>query len=280
MVKHIESQQYKIISFKLEDKSVYNFIVDEASDFSTDNSLIELQQLFDVNFLKQHAHNILIKGGRGQTLLFHLSPDFNPKLTSDFKHLLPQEQNPSSLPLCLRAYLRGGMIGRIMHDKFLKYSATASRACDEFFMLKKMLAANLPVPTPIMGLEVVKGVFMKNAILMAQIPNTKNLAEILNNRSFTAQECLNIGQTLANFFAHNVYHSDLNIRNILLNDEGKCFLIDFDKCHIENQPLMKIDIGKMLSRLERSFEKELTLNSNLKFKMEDFKQICQPINHA
>ena len=54
---------------------------------------------------------------------------------------------------------------------------------------------------------------------------------------------------------HNVYvnHTDLNIHNILLDKDGKVWLIDFDKCAVKKGEGLK---KKNLNRLLRSFRKE------------------------
>ena len=53
---------------------------------------------------------------------------------------------------------------------------------------------------------------------------------------------------------NQVNHTDLNIRNILLDHQGKVWIIDFDKCF--QQPGAGWQKGN-LERLLRSFHKEL-----------------------
>lgn len=55
---------------------------------------------------------------------------------------------------------------------------------------------------------------------------------------------------------HNlqVCHTDLNIHNILLNDKGQFWLIDFDKCYQSKGDKWK---PSNLERLQRSLRKEV-----------------------
>ena len=62
-----------------------------------------------------------------------------------------------------------------------------------------------------------------------------------------------IGQTIAKFHHHQIYHHDLNIHNIMLDIENEVWLIDFDKCGIRQGSNWK---NSNMARLKRSFEKE------------------------
>ena len=66
-------------------------------------------------------------------------------------------------------------------------------------------------------------------------------------------------KTIKKFFDNNILHTDLNIRNILLNEDSSVYIIDFDKCFIK--PMKKEDKEKIVNRLLRSFIKEKTKKS-------------------
>ena len=111
------------------------------------------------------------------------------------------------------------------------------------------------MPRPLIAREQVGSIWIKNDIVVEQIPNTKNIAEILEQGELTQGQMRKIGMMLRRFFDAGLMHTDLNIRNILIDNEDQCFLIDFDKCEIRAN-LSKSDERSMLSRLERSFNKE------------------------
>lgn len=266
----------------------------------------KLEQLFNNAWRRDHSRNVVIKGGRGQTVLFDLplsalssSPNTNStdpasaELDSTLAspHLPTNAASPSkeslspdsalayeqiadalwpssddSVSWCYRQYLRGGLVGKIISSHFFRYAKLAHRARDEFLMLLKMRMLGLPVPRPIVAKETQGVMTLSNEIIIEQIPNTQNLFEILSLREMSENEALKLGKMLANFFQYNVHHTDLNLRNVLLNDAGEFFLIDFDKCYFEaNQFKSALLITKMLDRLQRSFNKALTLNPGFKY---------------
>ena len=80
-----------------------------------------------------------------------------------------------------------------------------------------------------------------------------------------------IGKTISLFFKENILHTDLNIRNILINEEGMVAIIDFDKCVCTKLSKdMKIS---MINRLLRSFKKEISrdLTKKIYFNESNFK---------
>ena len=167
--------------------------------------------------------------------------------------------NLPSYPLCLRQYRRGGFVGKFIKHSFLRCSRFAQRARLEFALTSQLYAQKLPVPRPLIAREVMGTFTVENAIVVEQIPHSRNLAEILaTGRPLTQEDLKLIGQTLAHFFVAHVWHSDLNLRNILLTDVGKCYVIDFDKCECRKK-FGAHEVELMLSRLERSFAKEKML---------------------
>jgi 3-deoxy-D-manno-octulosonic acid kinase len=64
-----------------------------------------------------------------------------------------------------------------------------------------------------------------------------------------------IGRTIARFHQLGVYHDDLNCHNILLNEQGEIFIIDFDRG--DKRTPDKVWQQANLDRLLRSFNKEL-----------------------
>lgn len=220
-----------------------------------------LAQLFEPSFIKEHALHWTAKGGRGQTLLFELESKYLfQKIDSVAQECSnlggPTIIAPSSMHLCYRQYLRGGLIGKVIKRSFLSCSAQAHRAVDEFKMLLKMRLLGLPVPRPLVACE--RSVFLtvQNEIIIEEIQGTQNLAEILRERPLSDMELDSIGTTLYHFFKFNVHHTDLNLRNILLDSSGNCYVIDFDKCKFESNPYQSVIIvNNMFKRLERSFNK-------------------------
>lgn len=257
------TDNYRQLSFMRLDVGEVNFLVDPKSGFN-DSTLYEtLQHYCDPTYLQEHALDVRFCGGRGQTMLFTLGPKdigalYGP--VRDFALEAAKSEQPlqTTFPLCLRFYRRGGLIGKLLKEGFWRWSKTAQRARAEFELTSQLYAEGFPVPRPLLAREGFNHCFVTNALVMEQLPHTQNLAEILAQRALTPEEIILVAHTLARFFKAGVYHSDLNIRNILLTDDSSgCYLIDFDKC--SRGKLSQDLVTQMLSRLERSFTKEQEL---------------------
>lgn len=68
-----------------------------------------------------------------------------------------------------------------------------------------------------------------------------------------------------------MYHADLNINNILFDDSGNVFIIDFDRGEIKT-PDKKWQQSNM-SRLQRSFLKEQSRNSSFHWQENDWQSL-------
>ena len=73
-----------------------------------------------------------------------------------------------------------------------------------------------------------------------------------------------------------VNHTDLNIHNILLDNDGKAWIIDFDKCYQQQGEAWK---EANLQRLLRSFNKELN-KRQIKWTQNDWQCLFNAYQHA
>jgi len=182
--------------------------------------------------------SVEFRGGRGQTLLY----------------------KKDGLELVLRHYKRGGLIGKLIKDKFCLFENHCHRAFDEFYLLAELLKRNLPVPRPIIAKEQRFGLCLVQDIVVERFIGFDDLSYVIAKRALTDEEYESIGLCVKRFFDANVYHTDLNIRNILINNESKVSVIDFDKCFLLNNLSDKLK-HSMIERLLRSFHKEISKNS-------------------
>ena len=89
--------------------------------------------------------------------------------------------------------------------------------------------------------------------MMHRIPNARTLMHILMTEELTEGYWIAVGSVIRRFHEKGIYHADLNANNILIDEGGRCFLIDFDKCKIK-----KINLKwqkENLLRLKRSLNK-------------------------
>ncbi|MFU8863384.1 MAG: 3-deoxy-D-manno-octulosonic acid kinase [Rhodobacterales bacterium] len=155
--------------------------------------------------------------------------------------------------LVLRHYWRGGMVGRFNKDRYLRVAVENSRAMREFTLLRWMRDQGLPVPRAVAARYAPAGLFYRADLLMERISGTRTLADHLATEPLSASEWEHIGAVIARMHGLGVHHSDLNCRNILLDEESAVWLIDFDKC--DRRPPGAWAQAN-LERLHRSFAKE------------------------
>lgn len=156
----------------------------------------------------------------------------------------------------LRHYYRGGLIGKINKDWFFAVPLAKSRAMAEFAMLQQMVQLGLPVPKPVAALYTARGAGYSADILLQLIPGSIDICHLLQQRALTASEWQQLGAMLKKFHLAGAYHSDMNCHNMLLDPQGKFWLLDFDKCAF--RPGQGWQQGTM-DRLLRSLRKEARL---------------------
>lgn len=153
----------------------------------------------------------------------------------------------------LRHYQRGGLVTKISEDKYLWLGLKFSRPWQEWNLLEKMQDKGLPVPAPAAIQVERKGIFYKADIMMHRIPHSRTLMHILITEELAEGHWISIGSVIRRFHEEGIYHADLNANNIMLDDGGRCYLIDFDKCGIR-KPRLKWQKENLL-RLKRSLNK-------------------------
>ncbi|MUI52534.1 3-deoxy-D-manno-octulosonic acid kinase [Aliivibrio fischeri] len=155
----------------------------------------------------------------------------------------------------LRHYRRGGLFGKIIKDHYIFIGWEKSRSYQEFQLLKTLKEAGVNVPKPIAA-RTIKRTFCYQADLLSEkIPNAQDLVSILQEKPLSKEMYQKIGNEIRKMHAAQVNHTDLNIHNILIDDNDKVWIIDFDKCYQQ-----KGDDWKKgnWDRLKRSFVKEVT----------------------
>ena len=153
----------------------------------------------------------------------------------------------------LRHYRRGGLIARFNPDRYRLAAARDSRGMREFALLRWMSASDLPVPAPVAARQVIQGRQYTADIIVSMIPETQNLVQRLVTAPLSAEQWQAVGRAIRLLHDAQVFHSDLNAHNILLSDNGKAWIVDFDKCDIRPDGEWK---SGNLKRLERSLRKE------------------------
>ena len=179
--------------------------------------------------------------------------------------------------MVLRRYYRGGLMAKLSKDSYLFTGYKSARASAEMIMLKAMHEMGLPVPRPIAAIVERTGLFYcKNAILIERIENAVDAFQSLAENVWTTEMWFKLGQLIRRFHVKGVYHSDMNIHNILLDNVGNFWLIDFDKCEFrkQNQGWQQ----ETLNRLKRSLLKEQTKHPEFHFQENNWQSLLNGYN--
>ncbi len=158
----------------------------------------------------------------------------------------------SNGPTVLRHYLRGGLVAPLNHDRHLWRGANRARSFVEFRLLRELLRRGLPVPQPIAASYVRDGLTYTAAILMQRLVGVRSLADLAAADPATVPWA-ETGRLVARFHREGLDHADLNAHNILYDEAGKGWLIDFDRgrMHIPETAWRE----RNLARLQRSLLK-------------------------
>lgn len=127
----------------------------------------------------------------------------------------------------LRHYRRGGLRARLGRESYLWLGAARVRALAEVRALAHLRDAGVRVPEPLGAAYWRSGLYYRNAILVARIEGARALAGQLDRADPRA-----VAQAVAAMHTAGVRHADLNAYNILFDDCGRVWLIDFDRARI------------------------------------------------
>jgi 3-deoxy-D-manno-octulosonic acid kinase len=152
----------------------------------------------------------------------------------------------------LRHYRRGGLIGTLVSDRYWWTSEESTRPFAEWALTHHLYRAGLPVPAPIAARYRRSGLSYTGDLITERLGGVRTLASLLGSDSLPMTTWIEIGRCVARFHDRGVCHADLNAHNVMLSDDGKAFLIDFDRGSLRNPGLWE---DSNLVRLRRSLEK-------------------------
>lgn len=170
-----------------------------------------------------------------------------------------------------RHYHRGGMVAALLGDRYLGRRAENSRGFREWCMLSAMKKQGLPVPVPIAASRIQSGPWYRADLVTEFVPEARTLADWLLRDTLESGLWRRIGSVIRRFHNCNVYHADLNARNILISHSGEVVLIDFD-----NSRFRKTGRNwrrQNLARLQRSLHKFARLQPGFRFAAQDWQDL-------
>ena len=171
------------------------------------------------------------------------------------------------LPLVLRHYWRGGLMGKLNPDRFWFSGVENSRAMAEFRLLSQLRELGLPVPRPVAARLQRSGLCYRADLLIEQIVGARDLVHLLRERPLAEAQWRAVGALIAQLHRAGAYHSDLNAHNLLLDGDDKLWVIDFDKCGLRDPGPWQ---AEMQARLLRSLRKESGLHPEFHWREADW----------
>lgn len=129
----------------------------------------------------------------------------------------------------LRHYLRGGLPGRLIRDRYLWLGESLARPFAEWRLLFEMFhELELPVPRPVAARVERAGLWYRGGIITERMEGVA-LAEALAQDGLDPELWQAVGHCLARFHRVGIAHADLNAHNILIAADGHVSLLDFDR---------------------------------------------------
>ena len=150
----------------------------------------------------------------------------------------------------LRIYHRGGLVRRLSRSSYVYTGADRTRPFAEWRVNRRLLDAGLPVPEPLAAAFERRGPFYTGALLTRRIPDALPLPKAAGRMA--SGDWKRLGGMLGEAAGAGLRHPDLNANNILMDSNGKFWLLDFDRAWIADN---SFDPGPMIGRLQRSMRK-------------------------
>lgn len=153
----------------------------------------------------------------------------------------------------LRHYRRGGWMARASKDAYWWRGEQRVRSVREFALLQQLQQLGLPVPAPVAAFYRRAGLRYRAAIILMRIEPAVSFANLVSALP-TAAPWVGVGEAIGRCHRQLARHADLNANNVLLDADGKAWLIDWDKGEVETRAGPWRD--RVLERLARSLRKE------------------------
>ena len=172
----------------------------------------------------------------------------------------------------LRHFVRGGLVNKLVRDRYVWTGEHNTRPFAEWRMLAKMADSGLRVPRPAAARYCRHGLVYTADIITVRIPKVRPLSELIAVQSCAAAFWESLGKSVQAFHAEGVYHADMNAHNLQIDDDGELWMLDFDRGRLLQPGAWQ---QKTLSRLHRSLNKIRSANPALHVNAENWEQFLE-----
>lgn len=127
----------------------------------------------------------------------------------------------------VKYYTRGGLFGLLVSHRYLKLGSVRSEL--EYKMLETVRKLGVSAPEPI-GFLWSGGLFYRTWLVTREIEKRSTLAELALKDEELARAAVDALVKQVNILLeHGIFHVDLHPGNVLVDQQGQVFLVDFDK---------------------------------------------------
>jgi 3-deoxy-D-manno-octulosonic acid kinase len=172
----------------------------------------------------------------------------------------------------LRHFMRGGLVRKLISDRYVFTGEDKTRSFAEWRMLAKMADSGLRVPRPAAARYCRHGVFYTADIITVRIPGVMPLSAYIAGVGADSGFWWSLGESIRRFHAEGVFHADMNAHNLQIDEHGGLWMLDFDRGRLLPPGTWQ---QKTLSRLHRSLEKVRGMNPALNFGKEHWEQLLE-----
>lgn len=150
----------------------------------------------------------------------------------------------------LRHFQRGGLVRRLIHDRYLFTGLNRSRPFREARLLAQMVEMGLPVPRPVAARVDLAPPFYRGDLISERVPG-RPLSHWLADDQADAGLFESVGRLIRRFHDRGICHADLNAHNILISDDA-IHLIDFDRGRLRRPGRWRqVDIDRLVRSIRK-----------------------------
>jgi 3-deoxy-D-manno-octulosonic acid kinase len=133
-------------------------------------------------------------------------------------------------PVVVKYYTRGGLIHYLVKRRYLKWGKTRSQI--EYELLQKIRKIGINAPEPVV--QAYRGhLFYKAWLVTREIRHPLSLVRLSMQDETLARRAANsVTEQISLLIQNNILHVDLHPGNVVVDDQGRVFLVDFDKGRI------------------------------------------------
>lgn len=172
----------------------------------------------------------------------------------------------------LRHFVRGGLLGKLVHDRYVFAGEDATRSFSEWRLLDKLASNGMRVPRPAAARYERRGPFYCADIITVCIPDVQPLSTYIAEADRSRDFWRSVGAGIAEFHHVGVLHADMNAYNLQIDSDGDLWMLDFDKGRIAPPGAWK---QKTLARLHRSLDKIRLLDPAVNFDDSDWDALME-----